>query len=89
MRECYGREPLTSDNDSLLYEVCLYTVRIKKRVIHFQRPIVLKSIDLKIDLKISKEQLILFPLVHTSGMSRITEYIAIEDDNVMTHFLQV
>ena len=24
-----------------------------------------------------------------SGMSRMTEYIAIEDDNVMTHFLQV
>ena len=24
-----------------------------------------------------------------SGMSRMTEYIDIEDDNVMTHFLQV
>ena len=24
-----------------------------------------------------------------SDMSRMTEYIAIEDDNVMTHFLQV
>ena len=24
-----------------------------------------------------------------SGMSRMTEYIAIEDDNVMTHILQV
>ena len=24
-----------------------------------------------------------------SGMSRMIEYIAIEDDNVMTHFLQV
>ena len=32
-----------------------------------------------------------FPLVPflASGMSRMTEYIAIEDDNVMTHFLQV
>ena len=42
----------------------VYTVRIKKKVIHIQRPIVLKSIDLKICMwHISKEQLILFPLV--------------------------
>ena len=54
----------------------LNTVRIKIKVIHIQRPIVLKSIDL-----------ILIDIA--SGMSRMTEYIAIEDDNVMTHFLQV
>ena len=42
----------------------IYTVRIKIKVIHIQRPIVLKSIDLKICMwHISKEQLILFPLV--------------------------
>ena len=42
----------------------LYTVRIKKKVIHIQRPIVLKSINLKIYMwHISKEQLINFPLV--------------------------
>ena len=36
----------------------------KKKVIHIQRPIVLKSIDLKICMwHISEEQLILFPLV--------------------------
>ena len=42
------------------------TVRIKKKVVHIQRPIVLKSIDLKIcmwHIHVSKEQLILFPLV--------------------------
>ena len=41
--------------------------------------------------KYVEEQLILFllvPFLH-QGMSRMTEYIAIEDDNVMTHFLQV
>ena len=57
-----------------------------------QRPIVLKSNDLKICMwHISKEQLIffLFSTFLASGMSRMTEYIAIEDDNVMTHFLQV
>ena len=36
---------------------------------------------------ISEEQLILFLLVFL--LSRMAEYIAIEDDNVMTHFLQV
>ena len=42
-----------------------YTVRITKKVIHIQRPIVLKSINLKIYMwHISKDQLILFPLVH-------------------------
>ena len=36
----------------------------KKKVIHFQRPIVLKSINLNIRMgHTSKEQLILFPLV--------------------------
>ena len=40
------------------------TVRIKKKVIHIQRPIVLKSNDLKICMwHISEEQLILFLLV--------------------------
>ena len=36
----------------------------------------------------SKEQLILFPLVpfFASCMSRMTEHIAIEDDNVISHF---
>ena len=41
---------------------------------------------------ISKEQLILFPLVpflHHVYMSLMTEYIAIEDDNDISHFLQV
>ena len=47
-----------------LIRVYSCTVRIKKKVIHFQRPIVLKSIDLNIcTWPISKEQLILFPLV--------------------------
>ena len=41
-----------------------YTVRIKKKVIHIQWSIVLKTIDLKICMwHISKEQLIIFPLV--------------------------
>ena len=41
-----------------------YTVRIKIKVIHIQRPIVLKSNDLKICMwHIGKEQLILFLLV--------------------------
>ena len=41
----------------------LYTVRIKK-VIHIQKPIVLKSINMNICMwHISKEPLILFPLV--------------------------
>ena len=52
--------------------IYIYTVRIKIKVIHIQRPIVL-SIGTFL----------------ASGMSRMTEYIAIEDDNVMTHFLQV
>ena len=39
---------------------------------------------------ISKEQLILFPLVpFLHHVCRMIEYIAIEDDNVMSHFLQV
>ena len=43
--------------------IICYTVRIKIKVIHIQRPIVPKSIDLKICMwHISKEQLI-FPLV--------------------------
>ena len=42
----------------------LYTVRIKIKVIHIQRPIVLKSNDLKICMwHIGEEQLILFLLV--------------------------
>ena len=49
---------------SKIWSTSLYTVRIKIKVIHIQRPIVLKSIDLKICMwHISKEQLILFPLV--------------------------
>ena len=41
-----------------------YTVRIKKKVIHFQRSIVLKSINMNIRMwHTSKEQLLLFPLV--------------------------
>ena len=44
--------------------VYIYTVRIKIKVIHIQRPIVLKTIDLKICMwHISEEQLILFPYV--------------------------
>ena len=40
---------------------------------------------------ISKEQRILIPLVYhfASCMSRMTEHIAIEDNNVISHFLQV
>ena len=50
--------------DAMDYRQFHYTVRIKIKVIHIQRPIVLKSIDLKICMcHISKEQLILFPLV--------------------------
>ena len=50
---------------SCLKTLCLdTTVRIKKKVLHIQRPIVLKSIDLKICVwHISEEQLILFPLI--------------------------
>ena len=41
-----------------------YTVRIKKKVIHIQRSVVLKTIDFKICIwHESKEQLIIFPLV--------------------------
>ena len=68
------------------------TVRIKKKVIHIQRPIVLKSINFNIWMwPVYNEQLILFPLVPFLHhiMSRITEYIAIEDDIVISHFLQV
>ena len=51
--------------DVVNFSECHSTVRIKIKVIHIQRPIVLKSIDLKICVwHISKEQLILFPLVH-------------------------
>ena len=50
----------------LNYIILYYTVCIKKKVIHNQRPIVLKSIDLKICVwHRSKEQLILFPFVHS------------------------
>ena len=52
----------------------------QKKVIHFQRPIVLKSIDLN-PLSIGT--------LLVSCMSRIIEYIAIEDDSVIVHFLQV
>ena len=42
----------------------LYHSAYKKKVIHIQRPIVLKSINLNICMwPISKEKLILFPLV--------------------------
>ena len=66
-------------------------MRIKKKVIHIQRPIVLKSINLKIYMwHISKEQPpFSIGTFLASGMSGMNEYIAIEDDNVMTHFLQV
>ena len=48
----------------ILLQSYMYTVRINKKVIHFQRPIVLKSTNLNIRMwHISKEQLILFPLV--------------------------
>ena len=63
------------------FMIVSYTVRIKIKVIHIQRPIVLKSIDLTHPLSIGT--------FLASGMSRMTEYIAIEDDNVMTPFLQV
>ena len=46
---------------------------------------------LKPDWPIRKEH-VFFPLVYTllaSFMSRVTEYIAIEDDNVISHYLQV
>ena len=44
--------------------VVRYTVRIQNKVIHFQRPIVLMSINLNICMcHIRKEQLIVFPLV--------------------------
>ena len=44
--------------------IWIYTVRIKIKVIHIQRPIVLKSNDLKICMwHIGEEQLILFLLV--------------------------
>ena len=46
------------------WRVLSCTVCVKIKVIHFQRPIVLKSIDLNICMwHISKGQLILFPLV--------------------------
>ena len=69
-----------------------YTVRIKIKVIHIQRPIVLKSNDLKIcmwHIRWRATHPISIGTFLASGMSRMTEYIAIEDDNVMTHFLQV
>ena len=76
-----------------VFQMCHTTVCIKIKVINFQRPIVLKSIDLNICMwPISKEQLIFFPLIYTlltSCLSRMTEYIAIEDDFVISHFLQV
>ena len=47
-----------------MVEIHVYTVRIKIKVIHIQRPIVLKSNDLKICMwHIGEEQLILFLLV--------------------------
>ena len=65
-----------------------YTVRMKKKVIQIQRPVVLKSIILNICvLSISEEQLIIFPLVPIMYVTH--DHIAIEDDNVISHFLQV
>ena len=50
---------------------------IKIKVINFQRPIVLKSIDFSIGTLLA------------SCMSHMTDYIAIEDDNISFYFLQV
>ena len=69
-----------------------YTVRIKIKVIHIQRPIVLKTIDLKITLSshVAYKWRATHPLsictFLASGMSRMNEYIDNEGDNVMTHF---
>ena len=53
-----------SSAQSGIWAMPCYTVRIKKEVIHIQRPIGLKSINLNIYMwHTSKEQLILFPLV--------------------------
>ena len=64
----------------ITYSKC-YIVRIKKKVIHIQRPIVLKSIHFNIWMwPVCKEQLILFPLVpflHHVCHAFMTEYIAI------------
>ena len=65
----------------------LYTVRINKKVIHFQRPIVLSKLNWIVvcGVQVKSNVLILFP----SCMSRMTEYTVIEDENVIFHFLQV
>ena len=74
-------------------KIFLHTVCIKIKVIHFQRPIVLTSINLNLHVTfICKDQLILFPLVpflHHVRHAHLTGYIAIEDDNVSFHVLQV
>ena len=66
---------------------------MKKKVIHIQRPIVLKSIDLDICMwLISRRATDLALSIGTilvSCMSRMSEYIAIEDGNDTSHFLQV
>ena len=55
---------ITIHDQLSIYLFDLYTVRIKIKVIHIQKPVVLKSIDLNICMwGISKEQLVLFPLV--------------------------
>ena len=74
----------------ITYGKALYSAYQKKKVIHFQRPIVLKSINLNIYMwHTSKEQLILIGIIFASWMSCMTEYIAIEDDSVISHLLQV
>ena len=53
-------------------------------------PIVLKSINLNICMwHIRTTQPLSIGILFASCMSRMTEYIAIEDDNVISHFLQV
>ena len=87
---CRGKQIFAN---TIAKKILPYTVRIKiKKVIHIQRPIVLKSIDLNICIRpICKRTT--HPLsigtILASCMSRMTEYIAIEDDNVISHFLQV
>ena len=104
----WGDDIINSENFTLSSEIKLDQLRTsplirtmwlysayKKKVglIHIQKHIVLKSINLNICIwPICKEQLIIFPLVYTllaSCMSRMTDYIAIEDDNVISHLLQV
>ena len=78
---------------NLLFWLSIYDSAYQKKGNPYSKAhCILKSIDLKICVwHISKEQLILFPLVHFLHQvcHSMTEYIAIEDDNVMTHFCEV